>query len=171
MHLRMIMMLGAALSLTGCGDKDGDGDGDGSGDDTGAAAEGAAFEDYVYVTEAPTGDFTGFEDGYVKVTQAVAEEFARELRELLKEPRDFAGQILVCGREDANVGRPLFSRAYRANALLLNRAQELYLHQHWKFCNLVEEHGALFGRGQQTFFILIGPGKGPLNVPEELTFN
>ena len=62
MHLRMMLVLMGALIA--CGDKD-DGDGDGeTTDDTGEVVSGAAFEDYVYVTEAPVGDFTGFESGF-----------------------------------------------------------------------------------------------------------
>lgn len=57
----------AALAI-GCsaGDKSGSGSGSGDGgvDDTGETSSGAEFADFIDVTEAPIGDFTGFEGGF-----------------------------------------------------------------------------------------------------------
>lgn len=50
----------AALLLAGCGDKD-----EPSTDDTGTSGTEDRFSDFVYVTDAAVGDFTGFESGYV----------------------------------------------------------------------------------------------------------
>ncbi len=49
----------AALLLSGCGDKDTTGT-----DDTGTDTSEDRFSDFVYVTDAAVGDFTGFEGGY-----------------------------------------------------------------------------------------------------------
>jgi hypothetical protein len=49
-----------ALIGAGCGDKDTDTEGT----DTGSEDSADLFAELVYVTEAPVGDFTGFEDGY-----------------------------------------------------------------------------------------------------------
>ena len=49
----------AALLLAGCGDKDEE-----STDDTGSSGTEDRFATFVYVTEAASGDFTGFESGY-----------------------------------------------------------------------------------------------------------
>ena len=59
--MRKHTFLAVAL-LAACGDKDTGSSGEG--DDTGGGGSEDRFAEYVYVTEAASGDFTGFEEGY-----------------------------------------------------------------------------------------------------------
>ena len=62
----------AALLMAGCGDKDP------ATDDTGASVE-DPFADFIYVTDAPEGDFTGFEEGYVDAWLSQSVDTAKQV--------------------------------------------------------------------------------------------
>lgn len=62
----------AALLLAGCGDKDP------VTDDTGTTTE-DPFSNFIYVTDAPVGDFTGFEAGYVDAWLAQSVDAAKQV--------------------------------------------------------------------------------------------
>ena len=80
-------------------------------------------------------------------------------------------QVLVGGRQDAYIHCHFAIGTHRAHRLFLDGAQQLDLHGHRQFGDLVEEQGAAFGRLEQAGLVGVGTGEAAFLVAEELAFH
>ena len=77
-------------------------------------------------------------------------------------------QVPVGGGDDAHIHLNVPQAAHPLEAPVLQKGQQLGLHGQGQLANLVQEHGSPVGQLHQALFSLIGPGKGPLFIAEEL---
>ncbi len=84
---------------------------------------------------------------------------------------DQRGEVLVRGREDADVHRNLVAAADRAHRFFLDRAQQFHLHVQRQFGDFVEEQRAALGGLEQAFLVDMRAGEAALAVAEELALH
>ncbi len=84
---------------------------------------------------------------------------------------DLLFQLLVGGGDDPHVQRDIDLAANPANLLFLNGPQQLGLHGHVHFADLIQKDRTTVGRLEHTQLTDIGTGETPLFMPEQLTLD
>ncbi|GFF09159.1 hypothetical protein SM139_4196, partial [Stenotrophomonas maltophilia] len=84
---------------------------------------------------------------------------------------DQLGQVLVGGREDADIHRLLVGRAHRAHRLFLDRAQQLHLHLQRQFSHFVQEQGAAVRSLEQAGLVGVRAAETALAMAEEFALH
>ncbi len=77
-------------------------------------------------------------------------------------------QVLVGGRDDADVDADRVRGADAFEHPLLQHAQQLGLHVERDVADLVEEQRAAVGQLESAHLVAMGAGEGPLDVTEQL---
>ncbi len=83
---------------------------------------------------------------------------------------DQGGEILVRGAQDPCIDGKLLLGPDGPDGLLLNRAQQLYLHVQRQLGGLVQEQGSALGGLKESRFVRHRPREATLQMPEELAF-